>query len=324
MIAVAREWGKYHNESPINKQALVAMAEATELPQPHRARWGAATTGGPVPPIDQLLFSGGVECSATELKAAVEDYTDLSNARHFPAAFRQDWEKRLKASPPDGDRAFRMLRGMFQSCTPSKEVLPMAEAFLAAYPKSRWVPEVRDVTLSARIRDEEVKPVWMVRLNLAGPFEFDGKRKIAGNRHGPEQGRVSLAASYPGVKGARVRWTRSEAPDDGLMDLKAVFGRDYSIAYAVTYINSPRAQPAVLALEHDDGAEAWVNGRKVDSYDGLVATYGGPWVAHVALRAGANELLVKVSQSDGMWQFRAGVVADAPVQDSYTPGKEKP
>jgi len=62
----------------------------------------------------------------------------------------------------------------------------------------------------------------------------------------------------------------------------------------------------------------------VDSYGDRVAIYGGPWVAHVILRAGPNELLVKVSQFEGPWEFRIGVVADAPVRDWYTPGKEKP
>ncbi|MBM3958138.1 MAG: hypothetical protein FJ313_08820, partial [Gemmatimonadetes bacterium] len=79
-------------------------------------------------------------------------------------------------------------------------------------------------------------------------------------------------------------------------------------AYAVTWIISPQEQDAVLAIGSDDGLVVWVNGERV--HTNLVSRAYGSMQDRVPihLKAGRNELLVRVMQGNGAWAVGARVL----------------
>lgn len=85
------------------------------------------------------------------------------------------------------------------------------------------------------------------------------------------------------------------------------FGRRPTEAatYAHVYVHSPSTRAAWLRLGSDDGIKVWLNGDNVCTQD----VYGGwapdLYMASVTLNEGWNQLLCKVSQEGGDYQFSA-------------------
>lgn len=87
------------------------------------------------------------------------------------------------------------------------------------------------------------------------------------------------------------------------------FGRrpTESAAYAHVYVHSPIQRPVRLRFGSDDGLKVWLNGAVVlnqDVYQGWIADQ---FFATATLQAGWNQLLCKVSQGGGAYQFSAQV-----------------
>jgi hypothetical protein len=78
-----------------------------------------------------------------------------------------------------------------------------------------------------------------------------------------------------------------------------------SAVYAHLYVHSPSTRAAKLLLGSDDGIKAWLNGDNVCTED----VYGGwtpdQFVIDVTLDEGWNQLLCKISQGGGDYQFSA-------------------
>jgi lysophospholipase L1-like esterase len=77
-------------------------------------------------------------------------------------------------------------------------------------------------------------------------------------------------------------------------------------AYVATTINSPVAQEAELLVGSDDGVAVWLNGeQRLDDLNVARAVAPDQERVPVRLRAGANVLLLKISQLEGNWGFCA-------------------
>jgi len=133
--------------------------------------------------------------------------------------------------------------------------------------------------------------VWQV----AGPFLKKGKTARD----------VFDAAYAPEKPDADVKWKRLTK---GLrvwnVDLEATFGaKDRCAAYLRTRVWSPAEQDARLEMGSDDAIKAWVGGKLVH------AKYAGRGlrirndVVKVKLRQGWNDLLLKVVDNSGQWEF---------------------
>jgi len=155
-------------------------------------------------------------------------------------------------------------------------------------------------------------PAWWV----IGPFSNPGgdTKDIA---HPPERGPVDLGKNYPGIGGQRVAWHKVERDPsldvaaEHLVDFIKLFGqRENAAAYALTWLESPREMDAVIALGSDDGVVVWLNGKRVHA--NLVPRGYSPKADRVPirLRAGRNQLLVKITQGMGDWSF-CGHLEDA-------------
>lgn len=138
-----------------------------------------------------------------------------------------------------------------------------------------------------------------VPCRFIGPFEnVDGKGFDA--VYPPEQ-KIDLSASYPCADGT-AQWKEAMLASDGAFDLTRCFKRKENVvAYLVTYVHSPDARKAVLSMGSDDGIKAWVNGQLVVANNAARGAAPGQEIVPVTLKAGANTVLMKITQGGGGW-----------------------
>jgi lysophospholipase L1-like esterase len=168
--------------------------------------------------------------------------------------------------------------------------------------RSRRVLLVGRAALTCRLRtlatDAPGEPLsdgdFISQWSLRGPFP----KPYADDRLG---GEAAFSACVPASGG---HWLPIDldlaAPGNNLC---AVFGaKTDCFVYAVTRIESPVAQTADLLLGSDDGLAVWLNGEALVNHLELARglTIDQDRVS-VRLRAGANVLLLKISQGMGGW-----------------------
>lgn len=149
---------------------------------------------------------------------------------------------------------------------------------------------------------------------IIGPFDcpWEDEMKTA---FPPESG-FDPAARYDGKSGRSIRWrkaTRGISPDmdldrEFLVDLRKQLeapATDNAVAYAATWIDSPRDLDAVLAVGSDDGIAAWLNGESVLNHQEKRGYHSKSDRAPIRLKQGANFLLLKITQDKHGWSFCA-------------------
>jgi uncharacterized membrane protein len=164
------------------------------------------------------------------------------------------------------------------------------------------MPAKKGATVLLTTPRVEARP-WQV----VGPFPNENKAGFEAV-YEPEKG-VDLAKAYtiPGSKGP-VHWKRVSANAAGFVDLLPPFTpNEYVCAYAVSYVKSPEARKVLCVGTADDGMKAWVNGTLVPGDE----KKGGAWPgkAPAELKAGWNEVLLKITQDAGGWGFTFDLVA---------------
>jgi hypothetical protein len=154
-------------------------------------------------------------------------------------------------------------------------------------------------------------PCWQV----VGPFDNPGGAP-ADVAHPVEKG-VDLAATYRGKKGDEIRWKRvartrrDRADKPFVVNFNKLYGKPRDVAaYAVVWVDSPRAQDAQLAIGSEDGFVAWVNGERIFSLLEASRTYKPKDERHdIQLREGRNEVLLKITLTAHGWKFGAHLLA---------------
>ncbi|MFH1277571.1 MAG: glycoside hydrolase family 172 protein [Candidatus Eisenbacteria bacterium] len=144
---------------------------------------------------------------------------------------------------------------------------------------------------------------WLV----LGPFEdYAGQRfdfRYPPEEEIGEQG-VRWARSYRGMGDESIRWKPAVAGPNGFVDLREAIGPGtHRIAYAVTWVDSPRARRALFSLGSDDGAQVWLNGVRIWRNPVHRAWANDQDRFTGDLRMGRNEILVKVNQGIAGWGF---------------------
>jgi hypothetical protein len=157
------------------------------------------------------------------------------------------------------------------------------------------------------------------RFSIVGPFPYEAGAALEGQRFAPESGTPDLDRTYEGVHGAPVAWSAVSPRDDGTIDLRAAFGQDNRIAYGVTFLRSPRAQPVSLKVWSDDGVEIWLNGARIHLHDVVRALDLGPDMVAGTVRAGVNTLLVKVANTVQGWGFRIEIASKDGLREAARP-----
>jgi hypothetical protein len=87
------------------------------------------------------------------------------------------------------------------------------------------------------------------------------------------------------------------------MDLLQALGGQQRVAYARTWINSPKEQNGRLEIGSDDGVKVWLNGLVVHANNASRALQAGSDEVDVTLNQGWNPLLLKVTQNTAGWEF---------------------
>ena len=140
---------------------------------------------------------------------------------------------------------------------------------------------------SAFIRD------WLV----AGPFSkpgVEGAEAIFNVAFGPETGQETKWKALP----------RSDQ-----LNLLSVFpGQENCVAYLNAQLVAPAACEATLLIGSDDGVKVWMNSKAIHSNNTDRNYVVDQDKIPFHLRAGANEMLMKVSQGGGGWAVSARVV----------------
>jgi HEAT repeat protein len=150
---------------------------------------------------------------------------------------------------------------------------------------------------------EARKKIWkmlgyVTLWQVAGPYEQQGKdfSELFEIPFAPESGDA-----------ASVHWqvlpTNANPAESWKMDLLQALGGQQRVAYARTWINSPKQQNVRLELGSDDGAKVWLNGVLVHANNASRALQPGSDEVDVTLNEGWNALMLKVTQNTAGWEF---------------------
>jgi len=149
---------------------------------------------------------------------------------------------------------------------------------------------------------------WSVIGPFPNPTDPRGERLGLDTPRPPEK-EINAKKTYVGVNGQEVRWQRIKAGSDGMIDLIGRFSpEELVVAYAVSFVYSPKAQTLPLLFGSDDGVKVFLNGREL--FRTLMNRPAVPDQDSVTvdLRKGKNTLLMKIENNTGGYGFFARFV----------------
>lgn len=137
-----------------------------------------------------------------------------------------------------------------------------------------------------------------------------GVERPGDEEKGKEQrARGVLARRYPNAEGKEVGWIDVNADaETGRMNLEKLFKTNAMVcAYAFTAIKSAEPAETKLLCGSDDQIAIWLNGKKVHDASGSRGFEPDKDEVRLHLAAGTNQLLVKIGNNGGGWEFAARV-----------------
>lgn len=163
------------------------------------------------------------------------------------------------------------------------------------------------------------KDSFLTKWNVIGPFDLKRNEDISARKYEPETKPLDLAGVYKGKQDQAVQWHRAKANEDGVIDLQKQFyvPHDDSIGYAVTFIDSDKAQEVTFKVNSDDGFELWLNGEKLATKNVSRTIDYERDLVKAKLVPGRNTLIIKVSQFYNDWKFKVAVDALYPLKETY-------
>ena len=156
----------------------------------------------------------------------------------------------------------------------------------------------------------QLKNDWFIReWMVVGPFELgtitpDSKGVPPGfDKAYPPEKKINLKKSYKSM-GQKVSWQKYVAEENGFINLDRAFKpNEHVVAYALSYVYSPKEKEISLSLGSDDGAKLWVNDELVFSNPTPRSARPDQDAMMVGLHQGWNKVLVKVEELSGDWGF---------------------
>lgn len=138
---------------------------------------------------------------------------------------------------------------------------------------------------------------YIIAWQVTGPYRKDGINyiELVDVVFPPEQGDGAGADwKILPVGGGDSPW---------MFDLGSTTGGENCLCYVRTWIYSDKEQAGQLQFATDDGNKVWLNGKVVHADGTGGAAIPGEHKVNVTLGRGANQLLLKVTQATGPWQF---------------------
>lgn len=113
------------------------------------------------------------------------------------------------------------------------------------------------------------------------------------------------------VDGNELTWKLVKSVD-GSVDLQSFDRRDYCIGYAWAELDLPAAMNGWLGIGSDDGLKIWLNGKPVHDRWIRRMSQVDDDIVPLKLRAGRNQILIKIQNATGDWSFIARLRVKAP------------
>lgn len=154
---------------------------------------------------------------------------------------------------------------------------------------------------------------FVMRWHLIGPF--DNREKKGFDVAYPPEKQIDLQATYPGLNGD-VKWFEHTTEDTyGTVDLNKAIGKHMgAIGYAYAEFDSATERDVDIRLGCINGNKVWLNGELLTANHVYHAgTAIDQYVGQGRLKAGRNQILVKVAQNEQTedwaqrWQFQLRV-----------------
>ena len=230
---------------------------------------------------------------------------------------RLDGLSQVSAIAAGGDQSFAILSSPGPAPSPNQAV-PVPPVSPAPP-----VPVPAAVTPKPALKDE-MRTLWepphgsyIRHCLLCGEFPNPGNANRKTDfltEHGGETGIQPVAGmQHLRPDGSIAAWTEVTSPDDVVDFVKAFSPRPTNdvVCYAFTTIDSNADERALLSLGSDDGVQAWVNGVLVLDHPGARGLTRDQDQVEIALKPGANGLLVKVDQGGGAWALCVRILSHA-------------
>lgn len=144
------------------------------------------------------------------------------------------------------------------------------------------------------------------RWHYAGPF--DNTNKAGFDFAYPPEKKVDLKATYTGKGGAKVGWKEyTDFKLGQVVNLQKLFPKVRTDAAVYLYhtFESPRAFKLPLSFGSDDYISVFVNGQRILHEQHVRAAAADQYSAVAEIKAGTNEILIKVCQEAGEWAVYA-------------------
>jgi hypothetical protein len=191
----------------------------------------------------------------------------------------------------------KVLRWLFPASLVS---LALVTALFAA-PKPEYVKKTTRVeTLLATLKSGGL-PTLEGKWHYLGPFDNDEGRGF--DAVYPPEKEIDLKKTYPTLDGD-AGW--KEFPNfkvGGINNLKLFKHNDNSCVYLYHEIEAAEAVELPVSLGSDDGIKFWLNAEKLVEDNSVRAAAPDQDHATLKLKAGKNQLLVKITQGYGEWAF---------------------
>jgi len=169
-------------------------------------------------------------------------------------------------------------------------------------------PEVKPTYVKKATRTETI----LASLKESGLPNLDGKWHVIGpfdneDNKGfdtayPPEKEIDLKKTYPGKDRKMVGWKEMPGFKLGQVVNLNIFGKsDDSTAYLFHEIDSPEAVTLPLSLGSDDQLTVWLNGKRLLAENVIRAASPDQNRVDLELKAGKNQLLLKVGNAAGDW-----------------------
>jgi len=204
--------------------------------------------------------------------------------------------------------AAKMLDDPAVKAEAAQAVIQIAGSIAAAHPEEAGealknvLAHVSDPAMQASAQEVQNK-IWktsgfVTAWQVAGPYEQQGKgyAELFDIPFAPETGNA-----------APVQWqtlpVSADPNESWKMDLLKALGGLQRVAYARTWINSPKQQKVVMELGSDDGVKVWLNDHLVHANNTARAVQPASDKVDATLEKGWNSLMLKVTQFNQGWGF---------------------
>jgi hypothetical protein len=146
-------------------------------------------------------------------------------------------------------------------------------------------------------------PLVLGKWSYIGPFPNAGGQGF--NTVYPPEKEINSKASYGGKNGQQAVWREGKFTDGQVNNL-ALFRPDSNndaVVYLHREIECARPMELPISLGSDDSLTVWLNGRKLLAENVARACASDQNHTVLKLKAGKNDLLLKIGQGGGEWAF---------------------